>query len=198
MIRLDIHPDNPQKRSVQQAADLLLHDGILVYPTDSGYSIGCNAESSKAIQKLYHLKKPLKKYVMALLVPNFSVITEYAKVNNLAFKLMKKYMPGPYTFILPAQSQIARKLDVKRKEIGIRTPSHPFLTELFKVFPHPILNTAAKVSEDEYFTQPDDLEELFQYTADMMITCGEIPVVPTTIVSLVNNEIEVIRGEFEG
>ncbi len=195
-MRLEIHPDNPQARLVKMAADLLENDGVILYPTESGYAIGCNAESSKAIHRLYALKKPMKKFFMALLLPDIKHATGYAHVSNFAFGIMKPRVPGPYTFILPSSPQIARKLDVKRPEIGVRMPSHPFFKELFKHFDKPLLNTAAKLSDDEELTNPDILWDKFRASIDMMIDCGEIPLAPTNIISLLHNDIEIIRGEL--
>lgn len=194
--RLEIHPVNPQVRFVKQAAQILESDGLVLYPTESGYAIGCNAESTKAIHRLYALKKPMKKFFMALILPSISNATDYAKVSNYAFNIMKNRVPGPYTFILPAAPTIVRKLDVSRPEIGIRMPTHPFFSELFKHFDKPILSTAAKLSEDEVLTDPDTLWNKFKASVDMMIDCGEIAINPTNIISLVNGEAEVIRGEL--
>ncbi|MGL1934928.1 MAG: L-threonylcarbamoyladenylate synthase [Fibrobacterales bacterium] len=191
----DVHPDNPQKRLVQRVVDIFNKGGLIVYPTDAGYSVGCNAEDKKAINRLYKLKKPIKKYVMALMLNDFSRITEYAKMDNFAFKYIKQRESGRYTFILPAQIHIMRKLDVKRKEVGIRMPKHPFLEAFFELTNDPILNTAAHMSEDEFYTAPDDLIKAFNGKVDAIVTCGEILLDPTNVISLVDGYPEVIRGE---
>ena len=133
-MRFEVHPVNPQARIVKLAAAALEDDGLVLYPTESGYAIGCNAESPKAIHKLYALKKPMKKFFMALIIPDIRKATDYARVDNFAFNIMKPRVPGPYTFILPADPHIARRLDVKRPEIGVRMPTHPFFKELFLPF----------------------------------------------------------------
>lgn len=194
MQRLEMHPQNPQVRHLKTIADTLMHDGLVLYPTDSGYAIGCNAESSKAIHKLYALKKPMKKFVMALLVPDMRTATAYARIDDFAFGIMKPRVPGPYTFILPADHRIARRLDVKRPEIGLRMPKHPFFTGLFDLFPHPLLNTAAKLSEEQEITDPDELENLFRHTVDIFADVGEVAVQPTNIIRLVDGDVEVLRG----
>ena len=167
-MRLEVHPENPQARIVKQAAEILEDDGLVLYPTESGYAIGCNAESSKAIHKLYALKKPMKKFFMALIVPDIRFASGYAHVSNFAFNIIKQRVPGPYTFILPADPHIARKLDVKRPEIGIH--------------------------DDIYET--DELWKVFQHSVDMMVDCGNIEINPTNVVSLVGDSVEVIRGEL--
>ena len=153
-MRLEVHPINPQSRFVKQAAEIFDKDGLVLYPTESGYAIGCSAESTRAIHRLYQLKKPMKKFVMAIILPDIRRASEYAHVSNFAFQIMKHRVPGPYTFILPADPSIARKLDVKRPEVGFRMPEHPFFKELFRLYDKPILSTAAKLSDDEIFTDP--------------------------------------------
>ena len=195
-MRLEVHPLNPQARFVKQAADILDKDGLALYPTESGYAIGCSAESSRAIHRLYQLKKPMKKFVMAIILPAIRKASEYAHVSNFAFQIMTHRLPGPYTFNLPADPSIARKRDVKRPEVGFRIPEHPFFKELFRMYDKPILSTAAKISDDEVFTEPDDLWKLFEHKVDMMIDCGPIEIKPTNIISLVGDSIEIIRGDL--
>lgn len=195
-MRLEVHPINPQSRFVKQAAEIFDKDGLVLYPTESGYAIGCSAESTRAIHRLYQLKKPMKKFVMAIILPDIRRASEYAHVSNFAFQIMKHRVPGPYTFILPADPSIARKLDVKRPEVGFRMPEHPFFKELFRLYDKPILSTAAKLSDNEIFTDPEDLWKLFEHKIDLMIDCGNIDIHPTNIISLVGNTVEVIRGEL--
>ena len=195
-MRLEVHPINPQSRFVKQAAEIFDKDGLVLYPTESGYAIGCSAESTRAIHRLYQLKKPMKKFVMAIILPDIRRASEYAHVSNFAFQIMKHRVPGPYTFILPADPSIARKLDVKRPAVGFRMPEHPFFKELFRLYDKPILSTAAKLSDDEIFTDPEDLWKLFEHKIDLMIDCGNIDIHPTNIISLVGNTVEVIRGEL--
>ena len=106
-MRFEVHPENPQARIVKLAAAALEDDALVLYPTESGYAIGCNAESPKAIHKLYALKKPMKKFFMALIVPDIRSATDYARIDNFAFNVMKPRVPGPYTFILPADPHFA-------------------------------------------------------------------------------------------
>ncbi len=195
-MRLEVHPQNPQTRFVRQAAEVLEKDGLLLYPTESGYAIGCSAESAKAIHRLYLLKKPMKKFVMAIIIPDIRAAAEYAHVSNFAFQIMKRRVPGPYTFILPADPSIARKLDVKRPEVGFRMPEHPFFRELFRIFDKPILSTAAKISDEIAYTEPDDLWNVFKHKVDLMVDSGPIEIRPTNIVSLVDDRIDIIRGDL--
>jgi tRNA threonylcarbamoyl adenosine modification protein (Sua5/YciO/YrdC/YwlC family) len=133
---------------------------------------------------------------MALLLPDISKATDYAKVNNFAFQILKNYTPGPYTFILPADPQITRKLDVNRQEIGIRISPGIFVKALFENFEHPLLSTAAKIEENQAFTKPEELIPVFKNKVDVFANMGEVFLSPTNVINLCDNEIKVIRGSF--
>lgn len=197
MRRIEVHPDNPQSRLIRQVVEVLQKDGLVLYPTDSGYALGCHAESSKGLHRLYTLKKPLKKFFMALLLHDFSAATQYARIDNFSFGVMKPRVPGPFTFVLPADHRIARKLEVKRPEIGVRFPTHPFLVHLFQEFPHPLLNTAAKLEETQEISDPDELWNMFRGQIDLMVDVGEVAVQPTNIIRLVEGWPEILRGSLE-
>jgi len=168
--------------------------GIVVYPTDSGYSLGCDALNKTGVNKLYHLKRAIKKYAMALMMRDFSILSDFAKVENATYRYMKKLVPGPYTFILPATVRGKKILDVNRPEIGIRMPHCPFGDALFKLKPGCILlTTAAKIREDESFSDPDEIETVFGHEVDLLIDMGPVAVNPTTIINLVTGEPELIR-----
>jgi len=196
MQSLEIHPQTPQARHIKTIASELNRDALMLYPTDSGYAIGCSAASPKAINKLYALKKPAKKFFMVMFLPELSKAKTYAKINDFAFPILKTHLPGPYTFILPADPYIARKLDVNRPEIGIRISPHIFIKSLFEHFEHPILSTAAKIEESQAFTKPEELKPIFQSKVDIFANMGEVPITPTNVINLCNNNIDVIRGEF--
>jgi tRNA threonylcarbamoyl adenosine modification protein (Sua5/YciO/YrdC/YwlC family) len=191
----DLHPETPQERWMQKIADIFNAGGVVVYPTDSGYSVGCDANNIKAIQKLYNLKKGIKKYVMALMFQDFSHISEYATVDNNAFRYMKARTPGPYTFILPSQVHIHRKLKVKRQEVGVRMPDHVFFKALHPFFEGPILNTAAKVEDSDVLVSIDEIIAVFKNQVDCIVSFGDVPHIPTNIISLLGDEPEIIRGE---
>jgi tRNA threonylcarbamoyl adenosine modification protein (Sua5/YciO/YrdC/YwlC family) len=193
MKKIHLHPVTPEKRFIHEIVKILSHDGIMIYPTDSGYSLGCSALSRKAMRRLYQLKRPSKKYNMALMFQNFSPIPEFARLTNNSFKFMKHLVPGPYTFILPATNRGRKLLDVKRPEMGIRFPDHPFLSSLHAEFPDPILTTSARVNDEDIFSIPDEIEKAFSANVDLIVDCGPIRQSPTTVISLVREEPELIR-----
>jgi len=194
--RLEIHPVNPQARFIAQAVKVLRDGGLVAYPTDSGYAIGCSSNSHKGIEKMYQIKKPMKKFVMALLFLDFSGASEYAVIDNYAFKLIRSRIPGPYTFILPAELRIVRKLDVKRPEIGCRWPDHPVTRALLESLECPLLNTAAKIEEGQEFSDPEDIWNLLRGKVDLFLDVGMVPLNPTNIIKVGNGSVEILRGEF--
>ncbi len=199
---LPLHPVTPEARHMKRFLETIDKGGICVYPTDSGYSLGCDARNRSAVNRLYHLKRAMKKFLMALMVRDFSAISDFARVDNVAYRFMKRLVPGPYTFILPATAHGRKLLDVKRPEAGVRMPSHPFADALFSLRPEIVLlTTAAKVKEDEIFADPGEIEAAFGHEVDLVMGMGTIAVNPTTVVSLVSGDPELVRqgqGPFPG
>jgi tRNA threonylcarbamoyl adenosine modification protein (Sua5/YciO/YrdC/YwlC family) len=191
---LPLHPVTPEARHLKRFLDVLDQGGICVYPTDSGYSLGCDARQRAAVNKLYHLKRAMKKYLMALMVRDFSAVTDFARVDNSAYRTMKRLVPGPYTFILPATVHGRKLLDAKRPEVGVRMPAHPFADALFALRPEIVLlTTAAKVREDEFFTDPEEIEDAFGHDVDLVMAMGAVAVNPTTVIGLTTGDPELIR-----
>ena len=190
-----IHPQTPQPRLVEQANKVLDHDGLLVWPTESGYGMGCSAGSPKGLDKLYRMTNPVKAKVLALLFFDFSQIATYAEVSNFAFRTMKHLMPGPYTFILPARHSTAKLLSIKRPEVGVRMPTHPVLRSLLEAHDHPLVNAAARFSEreSEIFSSGEAVDGQYGRSIDLVLDAEEIAPTGTTIVSLVGDEINLIR-----
>jgi tRNA threonylcarbamoyl adenosine modification protein (Sua5/YciO/YrdC/YwlC family) len=192
---LYLHPVTPEARHMKRVLETFEKGGIVVYPTDSGYSLGCDARNRTAVNKLYHLKRAMKKYLMALMVRDFSTVTDFAHVDNTAYRTMKKLVPGPYTFILPATAHGKKILDVKRPEVGVRMPAHPFADALFALKPDAILlTTAAKIREEDNYVDPAEIEETFGHEVDLVLDMGTAAVNPTTVISLVSGVPELVRA----
>ena len=193
-MRISLHPQTPQARLMRQILESLEKGGLAVYPTDSGYSLGCDALNKAAVEKLYHLKRAMKKYLMALMVRDFSRIPEFAQLKNESFRFMKRLVPGPYTFILPATTRGKKLLDVNRPEIGIRMPSCIFGDALFALKPDMVLlTTAARIRDDDGFTDPDEIDAAFGHAVEIVADLGPVPQNPTTVISLISGAPELIR-----
>ena len=191
---ISLHPVTPEARHMRTFVEVLDKGGICVYPTDSGYSLGCDARNRTAVNKLYHLKRAMKKYLMALMVRDFSAVADFARVDNTAYRYMKKLVPGPYTFVLPTTAHGKKILDVKRPEVGVRMPSHPLADALFALRPAAILlTTAARIREDDAFIDPAEIEEAFGHEVDLLLGMGTLAVNPTTVINLVSGVPELVR-----
>jgi tRNA threonylcarbamoyl adenosine modification protein (Sua5/YciO/YrdC/YwlC family) len=193
-MRLELHPKNPEVRFMKKVLDAFAAGEVVIYPTDSGYSMGCDALSKKGVNKLYHVKRAMKKYLMALMVRDFGALSEFAKVETSAFRYMKAVVPGPYTFILPATVRSRKILDVNRPEVGVRMPSSPFTDTLFSLSPEAvILTTAAKIREEDHFIDPEEIEAAYGHLVDLIVDVGPLPITPTTVISLVAEAPEILR-----
>jgi len=190
-----VHPVTPQPRLVDQVQQVLARDGVIVYPTESGYAMGASTGSPKGMAKLYRLTDPVKTKVLSLLFHDFSQVSGFADVSNFAFRTMKHMVPGPYTFILPAKHRTAKLLGVKRPEVGVRLPEHPFLRALLASHPHPLVSAAARFSErpEEIFEDASEIEEQYGRVLDLVVDAESIPATGTTIVSLIDDEVRLVR-----
>ncbi len=193
MKKIQLHPITPQKRLMREVANYLNRDALILFPSDSGYTLGCSVHSKKALKRLYQLKKSEKKYQMSILFHDFSQISKFAHVDNRAFKYMKPLLPGPYTFLLPATHHGKKLLDVKRSEMGIRLPDSVFMQAILEFFPDPMITTTPRLDKGDSIQMIEDIDNFFLSQVDYVIDFGEIVHQSSTIVSLLNEEPELIR-----
>ncbi|MFN4144325.1 MAG: L-threonylcarbamoyladenylate synthase [Runella sp.] len=200
---LQIHPQTPEPRKIQQVVNLLRQGGIVIYPTDTVYAMGCDIHNARAVERLAKIKgiKP-QKNDFSFICYDLSHIADYAKVSNTAFKLMKRLLPGPFTFILEASSRVPKVL-ANRKTVGIRIPDHAIARQIVDELGHPIITTSIKDDADdimEYPTDPEEIFERYQYQVDMVISGGYGGIVPSTVINATDDDFEIIRqgaGVFE-
>lgn len=190
-----IHPDNPQQRLIAQAAAIIRNGGVIIYPTDSCYALGCHLGDKDAVERIRRIRKVDHMHDFTLVCRDLSEVGVYAKVDNTAFRLIKALTPGPYTFILPATGEVPRRLlNPKRKTIGIRIPDNAIVSELINCLGEPIMSTTLQMPGDEYpLTDPYDMRELLQSQVDLIIDGGFCGLEPTTVVSILEETPEVLR-----
>ncbi|MFP4194641.1 MAG: L-threonylcarbamoyladenylate synthase [Desulfosalsimonas sp.] len=188
-----INPENPQPRLIAKAVAALRQGGIIAYPTDTYYGIGCDLMNKKAIEKIYRLKKRDRREPFTFICSDLKNISDYAKVTNYAYKTMKRLLPGPYTFILEGSRQVPRIMLARRKTVGIRVPDHNICIELVKNLGHPIISTTAATPEGKIFHDPSFIEEHFKNSLDLVIDGGPVPGEPSSVISLIGDEPEVLR-----
>jgi len=190
---LNMHPDRIKGRHIQQAVDILRSGGVIAYPTDTIYGLGCDITNKQAIERIRHIKGRDKKKPMSFVCADLTQISNYAKVSNYAHRILKRSLPGAYTFVLPATRETPRVLQSKQKTVGLRIPDHPIPLALVAALGQPILSTSANRSEQEVITEPWMLEDEFGTQIDLILECGPLPVQASSVVSLVGDHAEVLR-----
>jgi len=190
---LSINPQNPQGRLIQRAVDILAGGGLLIYPTDTQYGLGCDLTQKKAVEKVYRLKKRDPKSPFSFVCSGLTDIAQYAKVSNFAYRTMKRLLPGPYTFILDATRLVPQLMLTKRHECGIRVPDHAIVQALVTALGRPVINTSAALDGQAPPLDSRGFEELFKNQVDAIIDGGPVPGRPSTIISLIGDEPAVLR-----
>ena len=192
---IKIYPENPNPREIDKVIEVLRDGGLVIYPTDTVYAIGCDALNVRAVEKICQMKgiNPQKSN-LAIICYDLSNLSEYAKVNNAAFKLMKKNLPGPFTFILPTSSELP-KIYKNRKEVGIRVPDNNIIRTLVKELGNPILTMSVHDDDDmiEYTTDPELIHEKYENLVDLVIDGGYGGVEASTVVDCTKDNFEIIR-----
>lgn len=193
-----LYRDNTSERDLQRVCDLLNDGGVVIYPTDSVYAIGCAVSSSKGVDKLRKLSGKDSRD-MSLIFNSISSISEYCKVDNTTFKILKRNTPGAITFIMKSLSRLPDKVVAKRKTIGVRIPDNNIVRSLIELLDEPILSTSLKSDMDEeYLTDPELIHEMWGSHVDCVIDGGIGDVTPSAIVDVSMGEVEIVReGDVE-
>jgi tRNA threonylcarbamoyl adenosine modification protein (Sua5/YciO/YrdC/YwlC family) len=194
-MRLAIHPINPEPRLIQRAVEVLRSGGIVIYPTDTVYGIGCSIESKNAIEKIHLIKHQNKEKPFSFVCSGLTHVSEYALVSNMAFRTMKHLIPGPYTFILPAakMKQFPKILVSKRRTVGIRVPNSPITLALVTGLGHPVLSTSVTLDDGTLLNSPDEIVEHFNNRVDMIVDAGPLHTDPSTVIDLTGDQPEIVR-----
>ncbi len=181
-----IHPENPQPRLIKQAVQIIRNGGVIAYPTDSGYALGCHLGDKDALATIVRIRQLDDKHYFTLLCRDLSEIATYAKVNNATYRLLKAHTPGAYTFILAGSSEVPRRLmHPKRKTIGLRVPDHPICQALLAELNEPLLTATLQLpNESEPLFDPDDILERLGKQLDLVINGGFGTLIPTTVIDL--------------
>lgn len=195
---LSINPDNPDARKINQVVDQLKSGSVIIYPTDTIYGLGCDIFQKKAIERICRIRElNPRKANLTIICQSISQLAEYTQqLNNRTFKLLKRNLPGPFTFILKSSKKLPKMLDNRRSTLGIRIPNNKTALEIVERLGNPILSISLK-SDDmiaEYFTDPYEIHEDFEKLVDIVIDGGVGGHQPSTVVDLSNNDIEIIRA----
>ncbi len=193
---LKLYEKNNNPKDIQKVADILNDGGIIIYPTDTMYAIGCHALKERPIERICKIKHiDPRKHLLSIICYDLSNISEYARINNATFKLMKRNLPGPFTFILNADNRLP-KIFRNRKEVGIRIPDNNIIREICQALDAPILSTTLPLNENEdieYVSNPELIEEAFGGEVDLIIDGGLGGLEPSTVINCCEDEPEIIR-----
>lgn len=190
---IEINPDNPQERLIRQIAEMLKQGGVIAYPTDTYYGIGCDIMNKKAIQKVYQLKQRDKNKPFSFICSGLKNISDYAKVPNYAYKTMRRLLPGPYTFILEGSKLVPKIMLTRRKTAGIRVPDNAICLALVENLGNPIISTSATNPDGEIFFDPSFIQDFFGARLDAVIDGGPVPNEPSSVIALDTDIPEVLR-----
>lgn len=190
-----IHPDNPQPRLINQAVELIRQGGVVVYPTDSGYALGCRLGDKKPLATIRRIRQLDDKHNFTLICRDLSELGTYARVENSAYRILKNHTPGPYTFILKATGEVPKRLmHPKRKTIGLRVPDNNITLALLEGLDEPMLTASMMLpGEEQPMTDPYDIRQTLEHALDLIIDGGFCGMEPTSVIDLVEGVPQIIR-----
>ena len=191
---LSINPKNPQPRLVQQVVELLENDGVIIYPTDTVYGLGCSIFSKKAMKRLHLIKKMDPKKPLTLICSNQTQIQEYTQgIETPIFKLLRKHLPGPYTFVFRASKIVPKMMLTPRSTVGFRWPDHPITLAIVEMLGHPILSSSLRISEDQLYDDPHEIHDHFKKRVDAVVDGGSIFAEHSTIIDFSQGDPILLR-----
>ncbi len=185
--------DYPVKKAVSRAVQVLKAGGIIVYPTDTTYGIGCDLFNKTSIEKVYWLKRMQRQKPLSFICADLKDISKYAQVSNYAYQTMRKLLPGPYTFILPATRLVPKMMITRRKTVGIRVPENEVCLSIVAELGNPIISTSASVQDEDILSEPAEIERRFGHGVDLVIDAGPLVSQVSTVVDLVDDNPVVVR-----
>jgi tRNA threonylcarbamoyl adenosine modification protein (Sua5/YciO/YrdC/YwlC family) len=189
---LAIHPNHPEPRKIRRAVDVLKDGGIIAYPTDTVYGLGCDLTNKHAIDRLYGVKGMERSHPLAFICPDLSDIARYAVVDNPVYRVLRHFLPGPYTFILEATREVPKLVQMKRRSVGIRVPALETPRALARELGRPIISTTAAAPGGDPFVDPHEIHATFRGLA-LVLDGGEGGLVPTSVIDLTKSPPEIVR-----
>lgn len=190
---ISLNPENPQPRLIKQIVECLQQGGVIVYPTDTTYGIGCDIFNRKGVKKIFQIKKRDSKKPFSFICNDLAEISNYAQVSNFAFKVMKRHLPGPYTFVLDATKIVPDSLSTKQKTVGVRIPDNAICHAIVKELGHPLVTTSANISGEETPQDPQDINDQLGSMVDFVVDGGISIGDASTVISLIDDKIEILR-----
>lgn len=193
--RIELHPRDPQPRRIAEVAAIMRAGGLIAYPTDSSYALGCHIGDKRAMDRIRRIRKADRNHNFTLVCSDLSEISLYARIDNWAYRLMKAHTPGPYTFILTATREVPKRLqNPKRRTIGLRVPDHPIVRAILLALGEPIMSSTLLLPGDDMpLTNADDIDERIGHLVELVIDGGSVGIEPTTVVDLSGGSVDILR-----
>ena len=188
---LELHTQTPQLRFINKAVEILKNGGVIIYPTDTVYGIGCDIFNKDALERIFRIKNDTK--LFSFVCNDLKDIAKYARVSDYAYRTMKHLLPGPYTFILPAAKLVPKTLWSKRRTVGIRVPNHAVTLKLVQELGNPIISTSATNGSGEIVMDPIEIRNVFNNKVDLMLSAGNLNGMPSSVIDLSDEAPEVLR-----
>lgn len=194
-MRLYVHPENPNPRHIQIIKECLLDGGVIIYPTDTIYGLGCNIYKQGAVERICRIKNiDPKKAQLSFICNDLSHLSNYTKqISTPLYRILKHYLPGPFTFILPASKEVPAILQTKKKTIGLRIPDNPIPLSIAAALGHPLLSASLPGDDVEDYTDPDIIEERFENTVNIIVDGGPGGIIPSAIIDATSDQYLVLR-----
>jgi tRNA threonylcarbamoyl adenosine modification protein (Sua5/YciO/YrdC/YwlC family) len=189
---LQINTNHPQPRHISKIVDILRNDGVIIYPTDTVYGLGCDIKSKKALERVRRIKKLDNKSPLSFVFSDLKTISHYAQVSDPDYKILRRYLPGPYTFVLRATRLVPRIVLTKRNEVGIRIPDNKICQALVNELGNPILSSSVRLPDDQLLDDPKQIDQIYKGQVDLVIDGGVFLPEPSSVISLLEGP-EVIR-----
>jgi tRNA threonylcarbamoyl adenosine modification protein (Sua5/YciO/YrdC/YwlC family) len=190
----ELNSNHPEPRKIKKIVEILANGGIIAYPTDTFYGIGCDLFNKASIEKIYHLKRRSQQQPFSFICSDLKNISEYAQVTNYAYKTMKRLLPGPYTFVLEGSRMVPRIMLTKRQTVGIRVPANPICLAIVELLGHPIISTSAADPETgAILSTPREIQDKIGHALDMIVDGGAVPGIPSSVISLIDDSPEILR-----
>ena len=192
---IEIHPKDPQPRRVAKIVEAIRAGGLIAYPTDSSYALGCHIGDKRAIDRIHRIRRTDKNHNFTLVCSDLSEISTYARVDNWAYRMLKSMTPGPYTFILPATREVPKRLQhPKRRTIGLRVPDHPLVRAVLQELGEPIMSSTLTLPGDDMpMTDPLEIEERIGNQIEVIVHSGPVGIEPTSVVDLSEGRVTILR-----
>ena len=190
---LEIDPERPRPRQISRVAEALRRGDVVVYPTETCYGIGANIFDKKAIKRVYEIKGLPKSTPFSFVCADLRDISRYAFVTDYAYRILKRFLPGPYTFVLEGSREVPKMMLRKRRSVGIRIPAHPVCKAIADALGNPLISTSASINNGPIWSDPREIADVLGKRVAVVVDCGIIPAEPSSVISLVNDEPFVLR-----